>query len=74
MRAARGAAIIRDEVNSNAAIFVGLVIPRSPKRVGREKRSLSLSLTHSFPVMAGMRWRRMASSRGSRRSEIPGMV
>ena len=74
MRLARGAVTFWEEVNSWAAVSIGFVRPRPPRRVGRAKRSLSAVVTQLLPVRAGMKWRLIASSRGCSTSEVSGMV
>ena len=49
-------------------------MPRPPRRVGREKRFLSISLMALLPVKAGMNLCRMVSSNGLNRSLVPGTV
>ena len=60
-----------EEVNSWPAASVGLVRPRPPRHVGREKQLdlFFIIMQLSFPVRAGMKWRQMASSSGCKRSE-----
>ena len=53
----RGAVMFTDEEYSKQADAVGLGMARPPRRAGRAKYSLSLSLMLSCPVMEGMRWR-----------------
>ena len=53
-----------DEVYSKEADAVGLGMARPPRRAGRAKRSLSVSLILSHPVMEGMKWSLIASSSG----------
>ena len=61
---ARGAVMFTDEVYSKEADAVGLGRARPPRRAGREKRSLSVSLMLSCPVMEGMKWSLIPSSSG----------
>ena len=68
------AVIFTDEEYSNEADTVGLGMARPPKRAGRAKRSLSVSLMLSRPVMEGMKWSLTASSSGWSNEDMSGMV
>ena len=52
------------DVYSKEADAVGLGRARPPRCAGRAKRSLSVSLMLSRPVMEGMKWSLIASSSG----------
>ena len=60
----RGAVMFTDEEYSKEADTVGLGMARPPTYAGRAKRSLSVSLMLSRPVMEGMKWSLTASSSG----------
>ena len=51
----RGAVMFTDEEYSKEADAVGLGMARPPRRAGRAKRSLSVSLMLSCSVMEGMK-------------------
>ena len=70
----RGAVMFTDEVYSKEADAVGLGRARPPRRAGRAKRSLSVSLMLSRRVMEGMKWSLIASSSGWRSDDMSGMV
>ena len=70
----RGAVMFTDEEYSKQADAVGLGRARPPRRAGRAKRSLSVSLMLSRSVMEGMKWRLIASSSGWRSEDMSGMV
>ena len=53
--------IFIDEEYSKEADAVGLGRARPPRRAGRAKRSLSVSLMLLRPVMEGMKWSLIAS-------------
>ena len=60
----RGAVMFTDEEYSKEADTVGLGMARPPRRAGRAKRSLSVSLILSHPVKEGMKLSLIASSNG----------
>ena len=70
----RGAVMFTDEEYSKEADTVGLGMARPPRRAGRAKRSLSVSLVLSRPVMEGMKWSLTASSSGWSSEDMSGMV
>ena len=74
MRAVRGAEIWVDALCCLAAFLDGFAMLRPPRWTGREKSSLSRSLTALLPVSAGNSLWRMAFSTGSSRSPMSGMV
>ena len=70
----RWAVMFTDEEYSKEADTVGLGMARPPSRAGRVKRSLSVSLMLSRPVMEGMKWSLTASSSGWSSEDMSGMV
>ena len=70
----RGAVMFTDEEYSKEADMVGLGMTRPPRRAVRAKRSLSVSLMLSHPVMEGMKWSLTASSSGWSSEDMSGMV
>ena len=69
----RGAVTFTDEEYSKEADTVGLGMAR-PRRAGRAKRSLSVSLMLSRPVIERMKLSLIASSSGWRSDDMSGMV
>ena len=68
-------AVIRREFwCCRSACWVGSGIPRPPRRAGSDISSISKALIVERPVIAGMSFVAIASSRGCSRSEIPGNV
>ena len=63
-----------DEEHSKEVDTVGFGMARPPRRAGRSKRSLSVSLMLSHPVMEGMKWSLTASSSGWSSEAMSGMV
>ena len=70
----RGAVMFTDEEYSKEADTVGLGRVRPPRRAGRAKKSLSVSLMLSRPVMEGMKWSLIASTSGWKSDDMSGMV
>ena len=70
----RGAVMFTDEEYSKEADTVGLGMARPPRRAGRAKRSLLVSLMLSRPVIEGMKLSLIASSSGWRSDDMSGMV
>ena len=70
----RGAVMFTDEEYSKEADTVGLGMARPPRHAGRAKRSLSVSLMLSRPVIEGMKLSLIASSSGWRSDDMSGMV
>ena len=70
----RGAVMFTDEEYSKEADTVGLGMARPPRRAGRAKRSLLVSLMLSHPVMEGMKWSLTPSSSGWSSEDTSGMV
>ena len=60
----RGAVMFTDEEYSKEADIVGLGMARPPRCARRAKRSLSVSLILSRPVIEGMKLSLIASSSG----------
>ena len=65
----RGAVMFTEEAD-----MVGLGMARPPRRAGRAKRSLSVSLMLSCPVTEGMKWSLTACSSGWSSEDMSGMV
>ena len=70
----RGAVMFTDEEYSKEADTVGLGMARPPRRARRAKRTLSVSLMLSRPVIEGMKLSLIASSSGWRSDDMSGMV
>ena len=70
----RGVVMFTDEEYSKEADAMGLGMARPPRRAGRTKKSLSVSMMLSSPVMEGMKRSLIASSNGWSSEDMSGMV
>ena len=69
-----GTLIFTDDEYSKGANTMGLGMARPPRRAGRAKMSLSVTMMLSRPVMEGMKWSLTASSSGWSNEDMSGMV
>ena len=69
-----GPVILQDDINLVEAVSVGLSMLRPPALMGRANNALSRSLRAAFPVRMDRKHLLIASSSGSKRSDMLGIM